>query len=121
MSLMPGTVVSVNLGLITHLGIVSENATVISASRKSGMVVEQVPHDFSEGNPISVIGYLGELSPLEVIERAREKIGEPYDLFRNNCEHFVTWVHGLEVRSPQVAKALIAASVIAFAFFLSRK
>lgn len=121
MSLIPGSVVSVNLGLITHYGIVSEHDTVISASRKSGKVVEQVPHKFSEGKPITCVGYLGALSPFEVIKRARDKIGEPYDIFRNNCEHFVTSAHGLKSQSPQVARAVLVVGAIAFAFFLARK
>ena len=55
---------------------------------------------------MNVIGYLGNLSPQQVLQRARSRIGETWNLFWN-CEHFVKWAHGLRPRSPQLVAGLI--------------
>jgi hypothetical protein len=47
---------------------------------------------FSQGNPVSVVDSPLNFAESEVVKRAENRIGERgYDLFENNCEHFVLW------------------------------
>lgn len=102
-----GTIVSTKKGLIDHVGILTKgssffNNTVISNSGKYGMVIEEPLENFANGNSIKVVGYPGKKSPNEVLTEARSLLGDKYNLFKNNCEHFVRKVHGVNVESPQL-------------------
>lgn len=90
----------------THYGIVSGFDRVISASRKLGKVVETTVEQFADGQQVLVHGYRGQLSAATVIQRARSKLGEPYDVFKLNCERLVNWTHGFKPQSPQPVRAL---------------
>lgn len=108
-ALNPGTVVAIDVGLIEHVGIVTNHIvagqpTVISNSFKTGGVAEEPLQSFANGHQVRVIGYLGKLSPSEVVQRARSQIGKAWDLFQWNCEHFVHWAHGLKPKSQQLIK-----------------
>jgi len=118
----PGTVVSVAILLVyRHKGVVSDRwhngqPMVISSSARSGGVREEPWGVFAHGREINSEGYPGKLPTWEVLQRARSLIGSAYGLFNRNCEHFVSHVHGLEPKSPQVAITLgIALLVSLFA------
>jgi hypothetical protein len=50
-----------------------------------------------------VIHYAGWIGGLDVVRRARSRLGERcYDLLENNCEHFCTWCQLGEARSVQI-------------------
>lgn len=119
-SLAPGTVIAVWVGPIQHVGVVSDrmhgsHPNVISNSHRAGRVIEEPLPVFAGGRPVNVVGYLGNLSPQKVLQRARSRIGETWDLFWN-CEHFVKWAHGLRPRSPQLVAGVIL--MCAFAVLL---
>jgi len=117
----PGEVVGVMVaGIIEHKGIVSFRQTVISNSMRAGGVVEQSLQDFGGGGSIRRIGHLGDLPSNEVAMRAESRIGQKWNLWSFNCEHFVLWAHGLEPRSPQVASALGTVSLVALALAVAR-
>ena len=110
--LIPGTVVSVAVGPITHFGIVSDRQSnglphIISCSRRTGQVAEESAAAFANGGKIKVHGYPGERQPLHVMQKARSALGTKYDLFKWNCEHFVRWAHELKPESPQLLAAMI--------------
>lgn len=44
-------------------------------------------------------------------------LGQPYDLFNLNCEHFVRFCHGLPPESPQLATAFLLGAMV-FGVFL---
>lgn len=101
----PGMVLAVDFFPVTHVGIATEPGWVISNSRARGGVHEEPLHAFSEGRPIRVLGHYGDLPGWHVVERARTRIGHAWNIFSNNCEHFVRWAHGVEVESPQLKAA----------------
>lgn len=116
LTLSPGTVIAVWIGPIQHVGVVSDrmyglHSSVISNSHRAGRVIEEPLPVFAGGRPVHVVGYLGNLSPQQVLQRARSRIGEAWDLLRWNCEHFVRWAHDTRPYSPQLitGAALLAA------------
>lgn len=121
-SLRPGDVIGtdVRVGpyLVRHVGVVSSadpyyGVFVISNSKKAGMIAEEHLDTFTGGGDWKRHPELrGRLSSQEVVRRARKRIGDPWRLFGDNCEHFVREVQGLLRESPQVA-----AGIAATAFF----
>lgn len=112
-----GTVVSIPIFLFyRHKGIVSDQwrngkPMIISNSARSGGVCEEPWDIFAEGNIVMVDGYPGGLSKYEVLNHARSLIGTQYLLFGWNCEHFVTYVHGLKPQSSQVTITVAIATL----------
>ena len=108
----PGSVVSVRIGPVRHVGIAISSQRVISCSLQQRRVVEETLEEFSGGHPVTIEGYPGTLPPFEVIARARAKLGTPWDLFSFNCEHFVNWAHGRKADSPQLRSAVTLAMIL---------
>jgi len=110
-----GSVVFVNVGPIKHRGVLSRDPdgspTVISNSRRAGGVAEESLDEFAGSRPVHHEGFLGNLSPEAVISRARLCLGQRWNLWSWNCDHFVTWAHGLTPRSPQLRGAVICCSL----------
>ena len=107
--LRPGTVVRVRIGLTPfyHVGLISDTITdgapnVISNSQRCGGVAEEPLADFGDPSSVLVLGYLSELSPAEVMYRARRYLGGKWHLVNWNCEQFVRVAHGLKAESPQL-------------------
>lgn len=124
--LMPGTVVSVPLlGVFRHKGIVSDRfhngePMVISNSPNAGGVTEEPWDAFASGNPVTVEGYPSNLPPRTVVQRARARIGSRYQLFNWNCEHLVSYAHGQQPATPQVA-AVVALAILFGLIRMARK
>ena len=101
-------------GRVHHKGIVSDRygsdgqPMILHASDRFGYVVETEAADFAlrATGPVYFVGYAGEVPPDEVLRRARSRLGEKYRLLKNNCEHFVSGVHGLEPTSPQLRSSV---------------
>lgn len=96
------------VGQITHVGILGDRfadglPTVVHSSKLYRCVLEMPMRGFVERavTPARSLGYPGKLPESEVLARARSRIGQEWSPFRN-CEHFVTWCHGLEPSSPQL-------------------
>ena len=121
-SLRPGDVIGtdVRVGpyLVRHVGIVSavdpwRGVFVISNSKKAGMIAEEHLDDFTGGSDWKRHPELrGRLSSQEVVRRARQRIGDPWRLFGDNCEHFVREVQGLLRESPQVAAGVLKTAFV---------
>lgn len=111
----PGTTLRVWLGGYWHYGILVHGGRVIHNSKQHGHVIEEPIHLFSEGRPIETCGEISSHNLLLACLRARQLLGVAYSLFTRNCEHFVRVVHGLIPESPQVQKAVLAASSVALA------
>jgi len=71
---------------------------------KRNAVVEIVCYvDFAAQGPVSVRHQPARFSADAIIERAQSRLGENnYDLFENNCEHFVNWCRTGIADSSQV-------------------
>lgn len=111
---IPGSVVSVPTHLIyRHMGIVSDvvgddgKPMVISNSLGAGGIAEEPWDIFSSGHEVRNDGYLGALSPLQVLYRARFSQRRKYDALAWNCENFVNYCHGVPVTSSQVVTTLL--------------
>jgi Lecithin retinol acyltransferase len=125
MSLELGTVVAVDIwgGAIQHPGIVSGytvhgEPVVISNSLRHGKVVEETLAAFRNGGALATLGLLGSHHPQVVVTRARSRLGERWDLFRFNCEHFVRYACDLPAESPQLQRASALLGVIVGVQFL---
>lgn len=104
-----GDIVSIVVwGIVRHWGIVTSSGSVISNSGRHGGVIEQTLDEFSCGQALNKVGYLGSLAPWEVERRARSMLGIRYSALLHNCEHFAYWAHGEEPKSPQVSTALLS-------------
>ena len=113
----PGTVVYVRfLVVFTHKGIVSDRwwngKPMVIANSQDTRGVAEVPWDtFTGKRAWFVEGYPSRLPPYEVLHNARCKVGQPYDIWQFNCEHFVYGCHGKQPNSPQVAALGILAAL----------
>lgn len=114
-----GTAVSVWVfPFFRHKGIVSDRflggkPMVLSNSARARGVAEEPWEVFSAGQAVLVEGYPGSLAPRAVVQRARSLVGTQYDLLRWNCEHLISYAHGLTPKSPQVAVVMAAALIAA--------
>ena len=120
--LHPGQALAVCYPLYRHYTIVSDQYAgdwpmLISLSQRTGRVCEESWQDATQNRPVVSTDIQGELTPDEVLARAREKIGDDlskWNLFSNNCEHFAHYAHGLDRKSQQlhdvVQGALIGAA-----------
>ena len=101
-----GTVLSTTVyGVIKHFGIATGYGTVIHASRRFGRVEETDFVTFCDGRHAQIIPYAAPVSGSEIVARARSKRGQRYNVFFNNCEHFMTWVTEGKGRSSQLGPA----------------
>ena len=90
---------------IEHYGISTGYGTVISASMRTGVVVEESMGMFSGGHVVISKGYPSELIPCAVLDNARSAIGKKWNLLTDNCQHFATWCHANK-HSPQLRWAI---------------
>jgi len=108
-----------------HYGIYAGNGRVIHYAANNGdfgadvRVRETSLENFAgEGNctllsPIMGRAGTNRFSPVEIVSRARSRLGEKaYNLLFNNCEHFALWCKYGTSKSVQVEKAITTAVVL---------
>ena len=117
-----GTQISVPYGAIRHHGIVVAPNLVAHASKaKQGVSIDSI-REFAGGCRILSHGRLGALAPQQILRRALQSVGWPYDLFRSNCDHYVRHVAGLPPKSPQLLGwLLLSAALITSLALILRK
>lgn len=109
-----GQVVATSRILYWHWGIVTDGwvngeQMVISCSNLRKMVVEEPISIFGQGFSIEPRSFSSALPVQEILMRARQKIGQTYDLLNWNCEHFLYDACGLPKQSPQLVQLVICA------------
>lgn len=107
-----GSVLKIDRGIFFHYGIADGMGMVIHNSKKRMMVTHDNYEEFSGGKEIIVSEIVG-VNAFMAVENARKYIGLSYNLFQENCEHFVRTCHGLEKESTQIQKAVIVAAGLA--------
>lgn len=108
--ILPGATLRVWLGGYWHYGILVHGGHVIHNSKQHGHVVEEPLGLFSSGREVEFCREISSHDPFMACLRARRLLGLAYSLFTQNCEHFVRVAHDLEPESPQIQKAVLAAS-----------
>ncbi len=115
-----GEIVAVNIGFgLQHYGIATGCGTVISASKRTGCVVEEDENTFSSSKRIVTKGYPSNLPSHIVIAHARLSIGKKWNLIDYNCQHFATECHN-QKHSPQLQEWVLALGIVGLVFVLGR-
>lgn len=102
-----GDVLSIQYTGFKHYGIYIGNDTVIHNSKKFSKIQAIPLEDFKDGR-MPKLSTIKSKKPSESASIAQKYLGLPYDLFSENCEHFVRVVCGLEKESTQVQKYLLS-------------
>lgn len=103
-----GSHLKADYGMYQHHGIYCGDGTVIHFGRgifdRENAIVERVDLEtFSNGRQIEVVDSPSSFDSRTVVERAFSRLGEKgYDLWDNNCEHFVRWCRSGENESQQI-------------------
>lgn len=111
----PGITVKIWLDGYWHFGIVGYGGMVIHNSKTHKRVICEAAQLFAEGRVMHACQDIYSMSPEIALLRAYGAIGGEYRLWTRNCEHFVRWVHNLEVESPQVQRAVLTTAAITLA------
>ncbi|NOR61346.1 MAG: hypothetical protein GQ535_02485 [Rhodobacteraceae bacterium] len=106
--------------IVTHSGIYVGNGRLIDNSGKRGSVGYRSIDDFADGKEISVIQYESKYSRSQVVARAETRIGKPYKLWSQNCEHFTNEVLFDSITSKQAVIGGILL-LVAAAYLLNKK
>ena len=99
-ALEPGQVVRVPVRGVWHEGIVTDRRDahgrpfVIGKSKRAGVVAEEPWELFHAGQPVELVGQLGRLPAVEVLARARARLGERWTPWAH-CQRFTRECHGL--------------------------
>jgi len=115
-----GTVLGLKMGLYNHYAIYDGNNHVIHNSKKHGKVVRESLIDFYEGKTIFISDIQGP-NFHNAYHNAEQYLGMRYNLFEENCEHFVRKMHGLVKESKQVKVGLVVVAAAALAYLLRPK
>ena len=92
--------------MFNHLGIDLGDGTVAHYLEGREILRSSV-EEFSQGQPLSVIGHANASPAGVTLRRAISRIGEQnYNLLFNNCEHFATWCKTGRHRSGQIESML---------------
>jgi hypothetical protein len=111
----PGTVLRINRGLYDHVALLGEHdwpgERQVLSFGPSLLGLEEVSFsEFAGKRVVRVDGFLGQLTPTEVLARARGiGVQRRYSWLAFNCEHFVRAAHGSPLESPQLGRAFLLA------------
>lgn len=103
-----GDILSIQYIGFKHYGIYIGNDLVIHNSKKFGLVQEVSLKEFADNRSVSLSNIKPD-NPAIAAQRAKKYLNLPYNLFSDNCEHFVRTVSGLVKESTQVQTYLITA------------
>lgn len=114
-----GVVLSIPGPFWRHYMVVVGPNSVLHSSKETGVVRESLS-DVITGKLVTNHKRWGNLSDLEIVGRATNMIGEPYNLLFNNCEHVVRRACGIKEESPQIVVFSTIACVVVGAVLFPR-
>ncbi len=118
MDYQPGDIVSRRKGIVMHRGLILEDGRVYHNTPFKGEHVSTL-HEFRKNRRMSVHP-TNEFKRDETLQRYRDRLDRPYNLFTNNCEHTISRAATGRGRSPQLASYLISGGVAAATLVLTR-
>lgn len=112
-----GSVLEIAFPFYRHRGIVTGadslgRPLVTANSAKRGGVCEEPLADFLEGSTYRLIEVPSFEQVPMILVRAKQKLGTRYSLVDWNCDHFVEWAMGREVKSDQLRGWVAVASLV---------
>ena len=94
-----------------HYGIADGNGGVIHASKiRGGVVHDESLEEFENGGVAQIDDSITSGDLCAAYEKAQSDVDKSYDLFSDNCEHFVRSAHGLKKECRQIHRRAIAGS-----------
>ncbi len=84
----------------------NEEWWVVHLSKQHKKVMQEPLASFAQGNELFISKQITSISPSKAVQRALSRI-DSYDLFANNCEHFVRWAHDMKKESKQLQKRAV--------------
>lgn len=114
-----GDVLIRSYGIYDHVGIADGFGFVYENSRDRSGRGKVSLKEFADDEKVKNVGILGDLSPSEIISRAETLVKDKkkYQLFSNNCEHFIREVCDVNVTSPQIQAKFISVGFFALACY----
>lgn len=103
-----GQILKIRYTGFKHYGIYIGEGMVIHNSKKFHRVEEISIEEFADGRMVGLSRIVAS-DPTLAVQTAKKYLGLPYNLFAENCEHFVRMACGLVKESTQVQKYLISA------------
>lgn len=103
-------------GVCVGFDLLSGEAIIAHNSKKHRRVTKSSLTEFREGKNVSFRTRPTKRNTAEIIHAAEQLMGKPYDLFKSNCEDFVTTVLGLNEGSPQRVAWGVIGAIGLFAF-----
>ncbi|MGI9306417.1 MAG: lecithin retinol acyltransferase family protein [Gammaproteobacteria bacterium] len=104
-----GDVLVVKFPGFMHYGVYVGANSVIHNSKELRKVVKTTIKKFSGGRDVLVSSKIKPQNRDMALQLARQYLGVPYQLFSENCEHFVRVICGMKKESKQVQKYLTTA------------
>lgn len=108
-------------GGVKHFGIYIGSGNIIDNSPSLGRVSIRSLRDFSPASKINVLKHQSKYTGFEIVERAMQRLGRPYNILTQNCEHFVTDVILGRPSSKQINTLIVTALLGLGIYALTKK
>ena len=99
-----GSLLAINKGLYDHVSAYLGNGTVIQNHPSKGIEIVSL-HQFAQGKNIQLLES-GVDNVVDFLSRVQSLLADPnrYNIFKNNCEHTVSWLRTGISESPQLSR-----------------
>lgn len=107
----------INNTTYTHVGLLDTLTNQVYHNKKNYGVVCEPLEKLQRESHVEIVG----IQPHDynkVKRTANKLIGHPYDLFVNNCEHFVTECLGENPNSPQIRDIVTLSTILVGFYFI---
>lgn len=107
-------------GIVVGWDFAGQPLVASNSAARGGVCVETLA-DFAAGRDVIIAELLDQQLHAAILRRVRERLGSKYDLVSWNCDHFVEWALGREVKSKQLRDwSAIAAGLLVLGAIAAR-